>query len=154
MIVDDNPADVRLMRENLLLAASSIPALSGKLGFDIYEQDSIEGAITDLRAHPCDVILLDLGLPPHGGTESVREIRKAFPLLSLIVVSGDEDDTIALEAIHDGADDYLMKNELSPKRIIRAVRYAIERAKKNHSTSLYDTANIERLTELVRRLHE
>ncbi|MBK8082723.1 MAG: EAL domain-containing protein [Devosia sp.] len=74
-----------------------------------------------------DVILLDLGLPDAGGLEAVRRAQAAAPRVPLVVLTGLDDETIAAQALKQGAQDYLIKGEIESRSLMRAVRYAIER---------------------------
>jgi DNA-binding NarL/FixJ family response regulator len=151
IIIDDNPADARLMRDALERAAESMPEFAMQVRFDVEEAASIENGIQMLKAHMCDIALLDLSVPPHSGTEGITALKDAYPWLPLIVVSGNESDILAIEAVKAGADDFVLKNEVSPKRLIRAVRYTIERAKKLPGGTT-DTNNLQRLADIVKRL--
>jgi PAS domain-containing protein len=73
------------------------------------------------------VILLDLGLPDAAGIEAVRMARAAAPHIPLVVLTGWDDDVMASQALHEGAQDYLIKGQLDIRAMLRAIRYAIER---------------------------
>jgi CheY-like chemotaxis protein len=164
LIVDDSEGDRRLMRELLSKAGEAIPAL--KIGFDAFEAASLDEAIMMLEAGPCDLVLLDASLPPHEGTEGLIELRAHFPWLPVIMVSGNESEELALRAASDGAEDYILKTEVSAKRIIRAIRFALERTRSllwgmpphlkppegKEGDVLYDIENLKRLREIAVRL--
>jgi PleD family two-component response regulator len=76
-----------------------------------------------------DCVLLDLSLPDAVGLEGVRVLLSAFPDLPVVVLTGHDDTSLALEAVSAGADDYLVKRHADGVAIIRALRYAIERAR-------------------------
>lgn len=75
----------------------------------------------------CDVVLLDLSLPDAQGTSVITRMADAAGRIPIIVLTGNTDETVALRAMSFGADDYLLKSEVTPSLIGRAVFYAIER---------------------------
>src|SRR6187549_1373360 len=74
-----------------------------------------------------DVILLDLGLPDAQGLGAVRRAHAAAPRVPLVVLTGLDDDTIAVQALQEGAQDYLVKGQIETRGLLRALRYAVER---------------------------
>jgi len=80
-----------------------------------------------LAVYPVDIILLDLGLPDVQGLEAVRRARKAAQGVPLVVLSGLDDESMAIQAMKEGAQDYLIKGQIEPRELIRALRYAVER---------------------------
>ena len=74
-----------------------------------------------------DIVLLDLGLPDAQGLEAVRRARAVAPGVPLVVLSGIDDERMAIEALHDGAQDYLVKGQIDARSLLRSLRYAIER---------------------------
>ncbi|MBA3678073.1 MAG: response regulator [Sphingosinicella sp.] len=119
LVVEDNPGDARLLREvfNEDGARSTVMALVG----------SMEAAEKHLAAHNVDIILLDLGLPDAHGLEAVRRAHAAAPAMPIVVLSGLDDERVAVEALQDGAQDYLIKGQIDSRSLLRALRYAIER---------------------------
>ncbi|MDB4985062.1 MAG: sensor signal transduction histidine kinase [Myxococcaceae bacterium] len=117
LLVEDNAADARLMRELL----AEVP----RQPFVVTVAGTLRDAILGLGDH--DIVLLDLSLPDaHGvGTISrVVDVRNAPPV---VVLTGNTDDEVALKAVSLGADDYLLKSEITPSLIARTILYAIER---------------------------
>ncbi|HEY3168204.1 MAG TPA: GAF domain-containing protein, partial [Candidatus Binatia bacterium] len=76
-----------------------------------------------------DVILLDLALPDSCGLDTLRQIRQHAATAPIIVLTGNDDEKLAIEAISQGAQDYLVKGDIDRRGFRRAVRYAIERKK-------------------------
>ena len=74
-------------------------------------------------------ILLDLGLPDASGTEAVKALQSAAAKVPIVVLSGTDDDALALEAMHAGAQDYLVKARADVDLVSRSIRYAMERAR-------------------------
>jgi signal transduction histidine kinase len=74
-----------------------------------------------------DCVLLDLGLPDSHGVEAVRLILRRAPGIPIVVVSGNRDRELALSAVHEGAQDFLVKGHFDGELLAKAVRYAMER---------------------------
>jgi two-component system, cell cycle sensor histidine kinase and response regulator CckA len=74
-----------------------------------------------------DCALVDLSLPDSRGLEAVRKFLTSAPRLPVVVVSGNSDQALALAAVHEGAQDYLVKGRIEPDVLARTIRYAIER---------------------------
>jgi signal transduction histidine kinase len=119
LLVEDSPADARLTSELLRDA--------GTLEFELEGAGTLDGALSTLANSSFDVILLDLSLPDAHGLETVARLRERCPLVPLVVLSGLDDERIAIEALKVGAQDYLVKGGSDGHLITRAIRYAIER---------------------------
>ena len=119
LLVEDNPGDARLLREIFNDPAS--------WKYDMAHHESMEKAVTHLAANPVDVVLLDLGLPDAQGLGAVRQAHAAAPSLPLVVLTGFDDETLAAQALQEGAQDYLIKGQIETRGLLRSLRYAIER---------------------------
>jgi two-component system cell cycle response regulator len=119
LLVEDNPADARLMVELLSDA--------GARGVKLQHVDRVSAALMNLGNQEFDIVLLDLSLPDSSGLETVSRICAADPRIPVIVLTGMEDDALALAAVHAGAQDYLVKGQVDGTGIARSIRYAIER---------------------------
>jgi diguanylate cyclase (GGDEF)-like protein/PAS domain S-box-containing protein len=119
LLIEDNPGDARLIREML--------KEPGSQNVELKHVDRMEDAEKYLAAGSADIILLDLGLPDTQGLEAVRRARKAAPDVPLVVLSGLDDESMAIQAMHEGAQDYLIKGQIEPRELVRALRYAVER---------------------------
>ena len=71
--------------------------------------------------------LLDLNLPDNQGIETLVRVESEFPEIPIIVLTGQEDEAIAVEAVKQGAQDYLVKGTVDGNQLVRSLRYAIER---------------------------
>jgi PleD family two-component response regulator len=118
LLDEDNPGDARLLREMLNESAARIRLVT---------VPSMAGAEAHLAAHTADVILLDLGLADAQGLEAVRRAHKAAPRTPLVVLTGLDDETMAVQTLQVGAQDYLVKGQIESAALLRAIRYAIER---------------------------
>ena len=85
------------------------------------------GGLSALTGDRFDVVLLDLSVPDGAGLGNVSLIKAEAPQLPIIVAGEANDETVALEAVHAGAHDYLVKDQLNPGWLERSIRYAIER---------------------------
>lgn len=74
-----------------------------------------------------DLVLLDLTLPDSSGTDSVKRTRKQLPGVPIVVLTGYDCDTLAAEALQEGADDYIVKGSMDAQHLLRSLRYAVER---------------------------
>ncbi|MEI8038241.1 MAG: response regulator [Verrucomicrobiota bacterium] len=119
LVVEDNPADADLIRELL--------PESGPVIFQTECVSRLAAALDRLETPGIDLILLDLGLPDSQGLVTFQHVRRENAQIPVIVLSGMEDDELALAAVREGAQDYLSKRLLSAYLLSRAVRYAVER---------------------------
>ncbi|MDQ3023475.1 MAG: PAS domain S-box protein [bacterium] len=97
--------------------------------FRIKSCSDLSCALELLRKQHFDVILLDLGLPDSQGLETLRTLRQMNPQSAVVVLvlTGNDDEELALQALKEGAQDYLVKNDLGSASLRRAIRYAVER---------------------------
>jgi len=119
LLIEDNPGDARLVREMFRDHGSSAAVLT--------HVECMTEAENYLSKNVVDLILLDLGLPDAEGLEAVRRAHLAAPRVALVVLSGLDDESLAAEALQQGAQDYLIKGQIEPHMLIRALRYAVER---------------------------
>jgi signal transduction histidine kinase len=119
LVVEDSPGDARLLREMF----DEDRAKSTQMTHVCTMAD----AEKHLAEHFVDIVLLDLGLPDAQGMEAVHRAHAAAPGVPLVVLSGLDDERMALDALHDGAQDYLIKGQIDSRGLLRSLRYAIER---------------------------
>ncbi len=119
LLVEDNAGDARMAQEML--------AEVGACRFSVVHVERLAHALDLLDGEDFDVVLLDLSLPDGHGLETVGRILEKSQNLPIIVLSGLDDEAIALEAVQKGAQDYLVKGQGSGDLMARAIRYAIER---------------------------
>jgi two-component system cell cycle response regulator len=140
LLVEDNPGDARLV-EILLSETGS--------GFAVSNADTLGGALEELVRSAYDVVLLNLSLPDSSGLETVERMRRAAPGIPLVVLSGQDDEEIALQALQSGVEDYLVKGRGDGDLIARSIRYSIERKKAEEK--LAHLAQYDPLTGLANR---
>lgn len=119
LLIEDNPLDARLMAEMLAEESAS--------GYTLQAVDSISSALRCLNEQQFNLVLLDLSLPDGKGSDTVERICSACLQVPVIVLTGLEDDAMALAAVQAGAQDYLVKGQVEGHEIRHAIRYAIER---------------------------
>src|SRR4051812_1330105 len=119
LLVEDIPKYARVMREMLQEDRAS--------SFALEWVDSVGLAIQRLPEIRPDVLLLDLAMAASYGTKTMPELQQVAPHLPIIILSSLDDEESALKAVHQGAQDYLVKGEINSHLLVRAIRYAIER---------------------------
>ena len=87
----------------------------------------LEAAVQRLKTDDFDVVLLDLSLPDSERAQTVGSLHSHAPQAAIVVMTGADDEELGLEAVRTGAQDYLVKGQVGPKAITRAIRYAMER---------------------------
>jgi sigma-B regulation protein RsbU (phosphoserine phosphatase) len=118
LLIEDNPGDADLVRLRLTegrpeLRVECVPRLAD--------------ALASLERETPSLVLLDLNLPDSHGADTFRKVREKAPHVPVVVLSGQEDEGMAIKALHQGVQDYLVKGDISSKQLERAMRYAIER---------------------------
>ena len=119
LLVEDNPGDARLVRE----ALGESPAMKAEL----VHVERLGEAIDRLDNHSADVVLLDLGLPESQGLDTLRGLLRNEPDLAVIVITGHADESLGIEALKAGAQDYLVKGDVQSANLVRAIHHSMER---------------------------
>ncbi len=119
LLVEDNPADARLFREAIADTRRLPPLLT--------HVQRLDEAIEQLRTERFDVVLLDLSLPDSEGLDSIVRVHEKVPEIPIVILTGHDDEQLALQAVRAGAQDYLVKGQGDGNLLLRAMRYAIER---------------------------
>ena len=121
VLIEDNSAEATLVEASIQQSALQ--------RFSVVRFSRLRAALDHLETARADCVLLDLSLPDAVGMEGVRMLLNAFPDLPVVVLTGQDDTSLALEAVSAGADDYLVKRHAEGDAIVRAMRYAIERSR-------------------------
>jgi phosphoserine phosphatase RsbU/P len=129
LLIEDNPMDVRLIG---IMLRDSAPTL-----FQIEQVDRLERGLQQLGNGAFDLVLVDLSLPDSHGLETFSRVHAVAPKVPIIVLSGLADETVAVSAVHEGAQDYLVKGQVSGPLLVRAMRYAIERKRTSEQLGRY-----------------
>jgi serine phosphatase RsbU (regulator of sigma subunit) len=125
-----NPSSTRvLMIEDNADFATVVGALLGELEVEFQIESAVRlgDGISSLAGNDVDVVLLDLSLPDCKGLETLAAVRACAPHLPIVVLTGADDEQLAIEALQRGAEDYLVKTEINGRVLSRAIRYAVER---------------------------
>ena len=121
LLIEDNPGDARLIQETL--------AEAGRVKFALEHVDNLETGLERLSRGGVDLILLDLGLPDSRGLDTFVKTHTQAPEVPIVVLTGLDNETMAIKAVQSGAQDYLIKGQIDDHLLVRALLYAIERGK-------------------------
>ena len=119
LLIEDNPDDVFFLKRVLQKVRS--PA------FDLEVMDNLAGGLDRVSAGNVDVILLDLALSDSAGFATFFKAKSRAQEIPIIILSGLDDEAMAVKAVHEGAQDYLVKGRVDSQLLPRAIIYAIER---------------------------
>ncbi len=140
LIIEDNPGDARLIQELLQEVNPD--------GFAFSHAERLADGLTQLKGGHFHLVLLDLSLPDSSGLDTFSKVQTCTPDLPVILLTGHDDQEMALRSVRLGAQDYLVKGEYEGKLIARAIRYGIERKytelKLRKSEQLYEQAAKEK----------
>lgn len=118
LLIEDNPGDADLVRLRLV---------EGKSPVKVNCVNRLADGLASLETETPSVVLLDLNLPDSRGAETFRRVMEHSPHVPVVVLSGQDDEALAMKAVHQGVQDYLVKGNISSKHLERAIRYAVER---------------------------
>ncbi|WP_096606042.1 ATP-binding protein [Calothrix sp. NIES-2100] len=123
LLIEDNLAEARLLQEFLKQAQSK--------DFSVVHVQRLQNALQELTKDRAlcsyDVILLDLTLPDSEGLSSLPTLIDYAPKLPIVVLTNTNDEALAIEAVRQGAQDYLVKRQVNVEVLVRSIHYAIER---------------------------
>ena len=119
LLVEDDPGDVYYFKE-IVSDESDVDEMLKTAG-------TLDEAVNLLKGEHFDLVILDLGLPDSLGLQTFRNLHDKFPDIPVLVLSGLDDEDLALAAVSEGAQDYLAKGVWEQRLIIRSMRYAVER---------------------------
>ena len=142
LLVEDDSCHAEIV--GLVLAGAKLAA------FEIQWVESLEAALDCIAGNEFDVVLLDLGLPDARGMEALHGVRKRSPDLPVVVLTANSDPNIGIQAVAQGAQDFLSKGDLSSRVLERVVVHAIQRqemlATIQRANGLLDRKNGELIT--------
>lgn len=116
LLVEDSPYDQWLIRR-----------LLKQYGFRVECVDTLAAATMHLRQERCDVVLLDLGLKDSQGLSTLEQLHKWVPEVPVVVLTSSSNEASGLRAVQLGAEDYLIKGQVSGPALVRGLRYVVER---------------------------
>jgi DNA-binding NarL/FixJ family response regulator len=132
LVVEDDPTDAALVASYLKADA----------GLECVVADSLVDAREHLLSADFDLIVVDLGLPDSSPEQTFAAMRDTAPAVPIVVLTGTDDEDVAIRTIGEGAQDYLTKHDLSDNLLLRSIRYSLER----------HVAGQRRVTERIREL--
>src|SRR5712692_7222888 len=118
LLIEDNPGDADLVRLRLV---------EGEPQLRVECVSRLSEALECLGKETPSLVLLDLNLPDSRGADTFRKIMEKAPNVPVVILSGQDDEALAIKAVHQGVQDYLVKGDVSSKQLERAMRYAVER---------------------------
>lgn len=122
LLIDDEPAQAWLVQAHLASASSK----TGK-EITLLTAESLNEGFERLRRNDIDILLLDLSLPDSFGASTFAKVRARFPELPTVVLTSLEDEEMGIGLVQSGAQDYLVKGQISDLILFRTIRHAIER---------------------------
>lgn len=129
LVIEDNLVDARLIQ---IMVSDA-----GGQAFEIERADRLEAGLKRLATENFGMVLLDLSLPDSHGLGTFARVHQQFPHIPIIVMSGLDDERVAVSAVHEGAQDYLVKGQVSGPLLVRAMRYAVERKRTSDQLARY-----------------
>lgn len=130
LLIEDNPGDARLIREILARARSA--------QFELERVERLSDALERLNTGGIQAILLDLTLPDSSGLNTFFRVHAHAPHIPITVLSGFADEAVAIRAVREGAQDYLVKGQVDRNLLVRTLLYAIERKRSEEALQRRD----------------
>ena len=146
LLLEDNPREVRLLPE-LLVSNYSNPIQLESTGL-------LAEAMQCLDESDFDVVLMDLGLPDSDGMDTLKCLSNAHPTMPVVVLTGRDDERLALEALRLEAEDYVLKTEMQGGILARALRYGVERNRRLLAEERLGHVQEEERRRVARGLHD
>jgi phosphoserine phosphatase RsbU/P len=122
LLVEDSRGDARLIQEYL----GEVEGLQ----FEVENADRLAQGLARQARGGIDVVLLDLSLPDSRGLDTFLQFHAAAPGVPIVVLTGFNDEVLAVKAVQEGAEDYLVKGYVNSNLLARSLRYAIERTRR------------------------
>ena len=135
LLIEDNPIQVRVIGGFL--------KEYGGTKFSLECAETLKSGLQLLTRGGIDVVLLDLMLPDVEGFETFLRVQRGASGVPIVILSGLDDRVLALTAVKEGAEDYLVKGQVDGEKLVRALLYAVERFRHRATTALLDTAMYE-----------
>lgn len=129
LLVEDSAIAARLIT---LLIREGMPDDN----YNLHSASNLTDAIELTKSENIQIVLLDLGLPESQGLETFKTFFARYPYIPVIVLTGNEDKSLALKAVREGAQDYLVKGEVHSSLLTRSIFYALERGRLQYEKML------------------
>jgi signal transduction histidine kinase len=144
LLVEDSPEYARFIKKLLLRAEGD--------GVDVCCTHRVSTAVARLDTDPFDVVVLDLTLTDSAGLDTFDRVNAAAHGTAIVVMSGIDDEELALEAVHRGAQDYLVKRDIGARLLMRTLRYAVERKRAQEKIRALNAELERRVAERTQEL--
>jgi signal transduction histidine kinase len=118
LLIEDNPGDTDLVRLRLVEGDSAV---------NVSCVNRLADGLASIAKDPPSVVLLDLNLPDSHGADTFRRVLEKAPGVPVVILSGQDDKALAMKALHQGVQDYLVKGDITSSHLEHAMRYAMER---------------------------
>jgi len=122
LVIEDNPADLDYLKELLSEHATC--------AYKIRTAQTLKEGLQYIKENNIKIILLDLGLPDATEAETLEKVLRASPQTPVIILTGRDDEDLALQAVRQGAQDYLVKDEINSKILFKSIHFALKRQEK------------------------
>lgn len=133
LLVEDNPGDVRLIEEMLREGEELLQRVDRDNTREdlphLHHETRVSDGVEYLESNDVDAVLLDLNLPDSRGLDTLKSVCEVTELLPIVVLTGLDDGQIGINAIQQGAQDYLVKGEVTGDMLVRTIHHAIERSR-------------------------
>jgi two-component system, cell cycle sensor histidine kinase and response regulator CckA len=137
LLVEDNPIDARFIAAMLRSPSSEL---------ECSHVTRLEQALERLEACQPDVVLLDLNLEDSAGYQTFYRVQQAAARTAVLVLSGSDDEDLAIRTVREGAQDYLVKGSFDGRLLLRSIRYAMER-KRSEEALRHSEATVRAIFE-------
>ena len=118
LLIEDNPGDADLIRLRLV---------ESDAGVNVNCVNRLSDGLASMAKEAPSVVLLDLNLPDSRGADTFRKVLEKASGVPVVILSGQDDEALAVKAVHQGVQDYLVKGDITSSHLERVIRYAIER---------------------------
>jgi len=142
LLIEDDPYIARLIRQMLDKVRD--------ISFDLVHADCLSSGLEYLEDEHFVIILLDLGLPDSNGIKTLNKVYAQASDIPIIVFTGQDDETLGVNAVKAGAEDYLIKGQTDSKSLVRAIRYAVGRHQAKEALK-ETSANLKRTVEELKK---
>ncbi|MCH2156925.1 MAG: response regulator [Opitutales bacterium] len=142
LLIEDSEDD-KLILENILFSNSAIENCSPPGAFELIWVETLSKGVAWIAENSCDIVLLDLSLPDSFGPNGIQKLQQLQREFAIIVFTGNLHESVGIESVREGADDYLIKGEFSRGLLVRCMMHAVERRKNKIALARTQSALLE-----------
>ncbi|MDG2223043.1 MAG: SpoIIE family protein phosphatase [Rubripirellula sp.] len=138
------PLQVLVVEDSLPFAKWIMTQLNSGLTMphEVHHVDTVQGGVELLRRNAIDLVILDMHLPDGGGMDVFQAIHRSAPEAPIVILSSDDTEALAMEAVRCGAQDYIIKGSDNSQQLMWSIRFAIERKKRLRAEAELQAARI------------